>query len=322
MLLGAMNSFPVIVEKKIKTLLRGVFAVIFYGWSLCQTCYLSVFEMLPDSETFHEYSQAFLSFKCFIKEPNLSSQPHKDAFYDILQLYRKNYSKVECLIGDRCATNRSTTNSAKIYLVECASRQLRVCVEAVSRFYLMLPSKIHTFMVCLKTTDSKTALSTVFHLSPVLLKSIRWSSVKDIIKRYTKLCSAIKKIVSANSQLFPGRNWFVIIILKTISDLYILIKRLQDESIQIWYVRDYPDAAPKLFAEVKQHSSWNSNIIKALSFEPVLVRIRKSQQHQEPLNLTCAKISDVKHLMMSEVNMKGYDSNRKQSKKSEVGLVF
>jgi hypothetical protein len=317
-LLQAMNDLTTKVENKIRKRLPSVFAVMFDGWSSGGTHYLSVFAVWPDSKSSHGYSRALLSFTPLVDERDLSAQSHKDTLYDILRFYGKDYSNLACLIGDNCATNRSLARLAKVFFVGCASHRLGLGVKAVLASYSELESRIHTIMAFLRTIKGRAALRTVSNLSPVLSNSTRWSSVKHMFERYTKICNVIGDIVPADIQLSPADNRSVETISKTLSDLNVLTNTFQDESMHMCYVRDYLDAAVESFPEIEQYCSENSGIIEDKSFESAVVKIQKAQLHREPLSLTRAEMNDVKHLMKPEDIVIETASSGEQGEESEL----
>lgn len=296
-LMSAINLLTVKVEEKIKKLLPDVFAVIFDGWSSGGSHYLSVFATWPDSNLSSGYSRALLAFTNLEDEENLGASSHKTTILEILRFYNKNYSNVACLIGDNCSTNRSIARIAKCFFVGCASHRLNLGVKLLLQSYSDLVTAIHKIMVHLRTIKGRAALRKLSPLAPIVSNVTRWSSVKDMVARYTKLLDVIGGIVPLELQLSPAQNRSVTQMLTTIEDLDVLTKLFQDPSLQLCTVREYLDAAIERFPELEQHCSPSSQIVEDTMFESAVVKIQHAQINGDPISLTNSEKRDVKHLL-------------------------
>jgi hypothetical protein len=101
-----MNHLTASVEEKIAALLLDTFALVFDGWTVGQTHYLTVFATYPNNDTALGYNKVLLSFAPLTNEESLNADAHIAYFDYILELYDKDWSIIAALIGDNCATNR------------------------------------------------------------------------------------------------------------------------------------------------------------------------------------------------------------------------
>jgi hypothetical protein len=301
--MNGLLKLTVSVEKKIKRLLPDVFALVFDGWSLHGTHFLTVFATWPDHNKEGGYSRAMLSFSPLIDEEHLDADSHKD------------FSNVACIIGDNCATNLSMARKTRLHFVGCASHRFNLGIKIILSTYSNVIDCIVGFMNSLRTLKGRAFLRKHSSLSPVTCNVTRWSSTKAMIVRYFKLLGveAVSFFVPAELQLSPAENRSASQLLKVLEDLDALTKIFQDEELHLFLVREFLDAAIKQYPELDQHCSARSDIVEDQHFESAVVKIQRCQtQGDVALVLTTAESQSVSHLLKRQYNEAINDSQENE----------
>lgn len=144
------------------------------------------------------------------------------------------------------STNQSLAHKAKVYFGVCASHRLNLAVKIL----------LNGFHVVLEISRKSWApLHQKSNLAPVLCKS------PTMVERSLQLLPLIGDIVPYGLQLSPRDNESANLLNRKLSDINVLTKELQDESLHIYQVPDYFDDAIEEFPEFKQHCSESSKII-------------------------------------------------------------
>jgi hypothetical protein len=184
--------------------------------------------------------------------------------------------------------------------VGCASHRLNLGVKIVLQSYSWIIDRIHAVMVALRHLKARAALRKHKTLSPVLGNATRWSSTKTMIDRYFLLLEPIALIVPADLQLSPSENRLAKQLQVILVDLDVLTFTFQDEGLQMCDVRDYLDAAMKLFPELEEHCTADSRIVVDVHFESAVVKIQRAQQSQDNLSLSSPEEQTVAHLLKKQ----------------------
>ena len=296
-LMQSMQRLQVQVENKIRKILPSQFAIMFDGWSSGGTHFLAVFALYDDASHNDGYNRALLSFAPLADEEHMDADSHWDSIYEILTFYGKNFLNVSCLIADNCSTNKSFARKADLYFVGCASHRLNLGVKILLQDYKDVLDGIQNIMVYLRTLKARAALRLKTTFAPVLCNVTRWSSTQKMVERYLKLLPFIGDIVPSDLQMSPRDNETVQGLNRKLSDVNVLTKELQDESVQLYEVRDYLDAAIQEFPELASHCSETSNIVCDPEFETAVVKVQRSQMEGDALSLSRSEKNAVKHLL-------------------------
>eukprot|EP00171_Calliarthron_tuberculosum_P020075 IDg20075t1 len=89
------------IESRISALLPEKFSIVFDGWTTGSTHYLAVFESFA-SPSPDGFSLRLLAFSPMIDESRLDAEEHVQFMQFTLELFKKSWSNVVCLIGDNC----------------------------------------------------------------------------------------------------------------------------------------------------------------------------------------------------------------------------
>lgn len=265
------------VEKKVAAKLPNQFALVFDGWTDTSTHYLAVFASYPTSNS-KGYSKRLLTVSPVGEEINLSASEHYDFITYILHLYGKSWSDIVCLIGDNVSTNKALANKTGIPMVGCASHRFNLAMRDILHKDQDIIAKVNSTMVKLRGLLLSAKLQKLTHLKPQVANVTRWSSIHNMLNRYTELREYLPMLESDEIDMLlltASENRKLESLLNIINPLESVTKTLQEESTSIGDARALFDAVMEKFPESTRRLSSSASIVHSTFFESAIVKIQR-----------------------------------------------
>ena len=162
-----MNKLMSVVETKISLKLPDKFALVFDGWSACDSNhFMAVFATYVDESATVGYAKVLLTIAPLGEGVSFTAKDHYDFVTYVLNVYHKTWENVVCLVGDNCNTNKALATIAKRPLVGCASHRFNLAVKDVLKDYHDVLSKINSIMKKLKNLIPSAKLRKLTPLRP------------------------------------------------------------------------------------------------------------------------------------------------------------
>lgn len=163
-------------------------ALIFDGWTAGSTHFIGVFASLPAPDKEKLPKLYLLRFAPLLDGTSFTAEAHRIFLMETLEFYKIPESKVFCLVGDNCNTNKCLANLMGKPLIGCRSHRYNLAMEGYLAQQVRNESKsVHTLMTKLKTLKGAGQLRRLTGLKPQTRNATRWSSSVKSLKQYVKL---------------------------------------------------------------------------------------------------------------------------------------
>lgn len=284
-----LKKYMFLVEHEVKEIIIKLLtkqpnvALVFDGWSANSIHFIGLFVSYPGPEPGSSPKIHLLRFAPLLDSTSFTAVAHKEFIQEACDYYKIPLSKVVCLIGDNCSTNKALANLLKKPLVGCRSHRLNIAVEAF--VVSLLDSevrKITALMTKLKTLKGAGKLKRLTGLKPKLRNITRWTGVMNMFERFKQLQPHIATMGDDIIELMPTLKEIRNIAERT-SDLVNLKKvtiELQSKSMTLL-------KSEGLFVHIissmqcfdfTKYLSPDANIVHHAVFEKALVKIQEGNE--------------------------------------------
>lgn len=191
------------VEAKISEMASSApaFSIIFDGWSQDTYHFIGIFITWPKENGFAIH---LLAMTPLLDETSLSASSHKELILATLQRYNLRRSRLFCIIGDNCSTNKATADLLGVPLLGCRSHRLNLAVEAYLDIFLSSElDTVSKLMSKLSTLKEAGRLRLATSLRPVRRNVTRWLGSIRMLERFERLRQTIDDTNADVAVLLP-----------------------------------------------------------------------------------------------------------------------
>jgi hypothetical protein len=201
----------VVVEKQITSLVdtAPAYALIFDGWSEDSTHFIGLFVAFHVADCVSASSPHLylLAFAPLSDGTSFTAEKHAEFIRSNLQWYNLSISKLACLIGDNCSTNKRTAEILGIPLLGCRSHRFNLAMEAYMNSTLSQEvTKVAKLMSKLSTLKEAGRLRLTTTLRPVKRNATRWTGAISMLQRYDRICDSINQTDRETAALIPSAH--------------------------------------------------------------------------------------------------------------------
>ena len=182
-----MMSLSSAVEDKIATMASAspCYALIFDGWTEDSYHFIGIYITLPKDNGFDIH---LLAMAPFLDQTSFTASNHKNFILATLERYRLQFSKLVCLIGDNCSTNKATADLLGVPLLGCRSHRFNLAMEAYIETFLSAElDTVGKLMSKLTTLKEAGRLRQTTSLRPVRRNTTRWLGAVKMFELYERL---------------------------------------------------------------------------------------------------------------------------------------
>ena len=191
------------VEAKISEMASSAptFSILFDGWSQDSFHFIGIFVTWPKENGFAIH---LLAMTPLLDETSLTASNHKALILATLHRYNLRRSRLFCLIGDNCSTNKALADFLGVPLLGCRSHRLNLAVEAYLKNFLSREiDAVSRLMSKLSTLKEAGKLRLSTSLRPVRRNATRWLGTIAMFERFERLRPTIDETNSDVASLLP-----------------------------------------------------------------------------------------------------------------------
>ncbi|EGZ29945.1 hypothetical protein PHYSODRAFT_248863 [Phytophthora sojae] len=151
--------------------MQGVCGAMYDGWSCSLEHYVALFGVFCKNG---KLEQPLLAIEA-MGEGDLTAPTHCAFITRVFEKYNQSLESLAFLIGDNCATNRTTATRLEVPLIGCASHRFNLAVNKYLEDYTDEVSAVSALMQVLRTINNRAALKDQTKLSPLRPNVTRWA---------------------------------------------------------------------------------------------------------------------------------------------------
>ena len=172
------------VEEKISICIPPTLGIIINGWTHNDIHYLAIFAVYSKQ---NKIFRSLLTISPLLDEEKLDANSQCEFINYTLSIYNKNKSHLNFIVGDNCSTNKRISDLLSVHFIGCASHRFNLAVNHIIKSDIEIIAKINRLSSKLKTLKQFAKLKKSTPLRPKTHNVTRWSSVNEMLQRYTEI---------------------------------------------------------------------------------------------------------------------------------------
>ncbi len=121
------------------------FSIVFYGWIICDSHFISVYAVLPKN-TENGFKGVLVALSPLEDETKQDANEHYEFLKFVLGTFSQSLSNVAALIGYNCSSNLSLAAMCKVLFIECASHRFNLAVNVIIKTHQRSVKQVHAVM--------------------------------------------------------------------------------------------------------------------------------------------------------------------------------
>lgn len=179
-------------------------ALVFDGWTAGSTHFIGVFASLPAPNKDSLPRLYLLRFSPLLDGTSYTAAAHRIYLMETMEYYKIPDSKVFCIVGDNCNTNKALADSMNKPLIGCRSHRFNLGMESYLKQDLSAEMQgVHLLMTKLKTLKGAGQLKRLTGLKAKTRNVTRWSSSITVIEQYVKIKPLLVNMDEEIQELAP-----------------------------------------------------------------------------------------------------------------------
>jgi hypothetical protein len=269
-----------ILKDKVKKDLPTKVVGIFDGWTEGDIHYIGFAVAYLDGKG--DYQELFISMKPILTDgvEDLTARSHANHISSVLAQYGLSVTNLVALVGDNCSVNRRLCSDLKIPLIGCAAHKLNLAVnlwidsQGEDKYLRTAIQSLHNLMTKASTIKNAAQLRKFTGLHAVTNNATRWSSVFDMITRYSCIKGDLERVDSLIPYLLtPQQNtalFNAVPHLEVFNESSLL---LQEKGVSFVRARNIFDVLLSMYPSMGHHLGTDASIIHDKAFERALWKI-------------------------------------------------